>query len=228
MDKFVIRKNGKPTSNKQPINIYTDGACSNNGKPNAKAGFGVWFGENDARNISHPVPENGRQTNNVAELLAIVSALTAVRDDIEERREVHIYTDSEYSLRCCTSYGEKMYKKGWKKGGKDIPNREIVEVVYDFCRKYPNINFHHVAAHTGLQDEHSIGNDHADRLANLAIGVESCPYNTHAKSSKLYLNVPFSEKDEAKKMGAKWDLKKKKWFIESKNRHKLQMLGRWG
>ena len=82
--------------------------------------------------------------------------------------------------------------------------------------------------HTGLQDEHSIGNDHADRLANLAIGVESCPYNTHAKSSKLYLNVPFSEKDEAKKMGAKWDVKKKKWFIESKNRHKLQMLGRWG
>jgi ribonuclease HI len=226
MDNFVIRKNGRTTSNKQPINIYTDGACSNNGKPNAKAGFGVWFGDDDARNISQPVPENGRQTNNVAELLAIVTALTVVRDDIEERRIVHIYTDSEYSLRCCTSYGEKMYKKGWKNKGKDIPNRKIVEVAYDFCSKYPNIKFHHIAAHTGLQDEHSVGNDHADRLANIAIGVESCPYNN--KSSKIYLNVPFSEKNEAKKMGAKWDAKKKKWFVENKNRHKIQMMGRWG
>ena len=26
--------------------VYTDGACENNGKPNAKAGIGVWFGDN--------------------------------------------------------------------------------------------------------------------------------------------------------------------------------------
>lgn len=28
--------------------VYTDGACSNNGKPNAKAGIGVWFADNFA------------------------------------------------------------------------------------------------------------------------------------------------------------------------------------
>lgn len=27
--------------------VYTDGACLNNGKPNAKAGIGVWFGDNN-------------------------------------------------------------------------------------------------------------------------------------------------------------------------------------
>jgi len=32
------------------INVYTDGACSNNGKSNAKAGYGVYFSENDRRN----------------------------------------------------------------------------------------------------------------------------------------------------------------------------------
>jgi hypothetical protein len=47
MDNFVIRKNTKPLSNKTPINIYTDGACSNNGKTDARAGFGIWFGEGD-------------------------------------------------------------------------------------------------------------------------------------------------------------------------------------
>jgi hypothetical protein len=29
----------------------------------------------------------------------------------------------------------------------------------------------------------------------------------------LYLNVPFSEKDKAKNLGAKWDAKKKKWYV---------------
>ena len=41
MDSFVIRTNPKPVSTKSPLNIYTDGACSNNGKASAKAGFGV-------------------------------------------------------------------------------------------------------------------------------------------------------------------------------------------
>lgn len=32
---------------------------------------------------------------------------------------------------------------------------------------------------------------------------------------KTYLNVPYSEKEDAKKLGAKWDIKKKKWYIEN-------------
>ena len=46
MDNFVIKKNKKPMQHATPINVYTDGACSNNGKPDARAGFGVYFGEN--------------------------------------------------------------------------------------------------------------------------------------------------------------------------------------
>ena len=207
MDNFVIRKNTKPLSNAKIINIYTDGACSNNGKADARAGFGIWFGEGDERNTSESF--TGPQTNNRAELLAIIKALTILRDEIEQGQPVMIYSDSSYSIRCCTTYGEKMAKKGWKNKGKDIPNVEIVKVAYNFCKKYNNIKFKHIKAHTGLEDEHSIGNDHADRLANLAIGVESCPYQRI--KSKIYLKVPFDEKDEAKKLGAKWDKSKKRW-----------------
>jgi phage/plasmid primase-like uncharacterized protein len=32
--------------------------------------------------------------------------------------------------------------------------------------------------------------------------------------SKVYINVPYSEKDEAKALGAKWDKKEKAWFVE--------------
>jgi len=224
MDNFVIRKNTKPLSKNKPINIYTDGACSNNGKPDARAGFGIWFGEKDERNTSESF--TGPQTNNRAELLAIIKALTIMRDEIEKGQKINIYTDSSYSIRCCTTYGERMSKKGWQNKGADIPNRELVEVAYNFCKKYSYIDFIHIAAHTGLTDEHSIGNDHADRLANLSIGVESCPYQRI--KSKIYLNVPYDEKDEAKKMGAKWDKSKKRWYITPKNKFKVQMMGRWG
>jgi len=34
-------------------------------------------------------------------------------------------------------------------------------------------------------------------------------------NSKTYLNVPFSQKDAAKVLGAKWDAGKKKWYAPS-------------
>ena len=37
-----------------------------------------------------------------------------------------IYSDSKYSIRCCTTYGEKLYKLNWKKN-KPIPNIELVK-----------------------------------------------------------------------------------------------------
>jgi hypothetical protein len=66
---------------KEPIIVYTDGACSNNGRSNARAGFGVYFGKDDPRNVSEAY--KGPQTNNVAELLAIIKALSILRQEID-------------------------------------------------------------------------------------------------------------------------------------------------
>ena len=38
--------------------VYTDGACSKNGKEGASAGIGVYFGEGDPRNISRRIEGN--------------------------------------------------------------------------------------------------------------------------------------------------------------------------
>ena len=225
MDKFVIHKTPQTHANKEPIYIYTDGACINNGKPNASAGIGVYFGENDPRNISQKY--EGKQTNNVAELLAIISAISAVKKEIEAGQKVIIYSDSTYAIRCCTTYGEKCFKKGWKNPNsknKPIPNLELVQTGYMYCKEHNNIEFKHIAAHTGKQDRDSIGNENADRLANLAIGVEVA----NKTNKEIYLNVPYKEKDEAKQLGAKWDSSKKKWYIKEANRNKNMMMGRWG
>lgn len=182
--------------------VYTDGSCADNGRPNAVAGIGIYFGEDDDRNISKRV--EGKQSNNTAELGAIIYLYKLIEADIKAGKHIAIVSDSEYAIKCVGSYGQKCYKDNWKK---DMPNKEMVREAYELYKDLSNVHFVHIMAHTGKDDIHSKGNDGADRLANLAIGRTQCPY------SKIYLNVPFACKDEAKTLGAKWDVAKKKWYI---------------
>jgi len=190
--------------------VYTDGACSNNGKENALAGFGIFFGINDNRNISKKI--EGKQTNNTAELTAIIETYNIIETDILNDKNIAIVSDSEYAIKCASSYGEKCYKKDWNV---DIPNKDMVKKAYEMYKNKLNIKFIHIKAHTNNTDIHSIGNDNADKLANRAIGLESCPYE---KSIKIYLNVPFIKKDEIKKLGGHWDRDNKKWFVYDNNK----------
>jgi len=43
--------------------------------------------------------------------------------------------------------------------------------------------------------------------------------------SKIYLNVPFAEKDEAKALGARWDAVKKKWYATTNK--DITLFARW-
>jgi ribonuclease HI len=151
--------------------VYTDGACSNNGRSNASAGIGIFFDINDSRNLSQKI--EGKQTNNTAELMAIIQTYHIIERDINAGKKIGIVSDSEYAIKCVSSYGEKCHLAGWKK---EIPNKELVKTVYELYKDKPNIRFIHIRAHTDNTDVHSIGNDNADKLANQAIGLEKCPY----------------------------------------------------
>ena len=152
--------------------VYTDGACSNNGRKNAMAGIGIYFGKDDPRNVSREVV--GKQTNNTAELTAIIETFYIIEDDLDNNMNVCIVSDSEYAIRCVTSYGKKCDASGWKK---KMPNKELVKTVYQLYKDRTNVRFKHIMAHTSKTDIHSLGNDKADLLANMAIGEVSCPYN---------------------------------------------------
>lgn len=160
------------------VTVYTDGACSRNGKKDAKAGLGVYFAENDCRNHSERI--TGKQTNNTAEVKAILKARQILNKEILAGVAVNIYSDSQYAMRCCTDYGKKLEKCRWKKK-KPIPNVELVKKAYYAFKDHPNVVFHHIRAHTGKKDRHSIGNEGADLLANLAIGQTECSYNVGCK-----------------------------------------------
>lgn len=197
--------------------VYTDGACSNNGKSNALAGIGIFFGTNDIRNVSKQI--EGKQTNNIAELTAIIETYSIIENDIINGKKIAIVSDSEYAIKCVSSYGEKCFKNGWNVV--EIPNKELLKNAYEIYKDKLNVKFIHIKAHTNNTDIHSLGNDHADKLANMAIGLENCPYS---KETKIYLIVPFIKKDEIKKLGGLWDANKKKWFIYEDNTNKDEIL----
>tara|TARA_Y100000389_G_scaffold204259_1_gene255907 strand:- start:1177 stop:1806 length:630 start_codon:yes stop_codon:yes gene_type:complete len=146
--------------------IYTDGSCSNNGRENAKAGIGVYFGENDLRNLSERVIARP-QTNNVAELLAIIKAYEIIRNDFVKWVKVIIFTDSEYAIKCANKYGEKCAKSNW---AISIPNKDLVKKVYEIFKLHSdNLSLEYIRAHTNKTDIHSFGNNAADKLAKKAV-----------------------------------------------------------
>ena len=92
-----------------PITVYTDGACSNNGRKNARAGIGIYFGQNDSRNVSCICP--GKQTNNVAELTSIIKTYFILEKEInEDKSYVLIVSDSNairHALRLVKNVPQK-------------------------------------------------------------------------------------------------------------------------
>jgi ribonuclease HI len=192
---------------KPDIIVYTDGSCFKNGYPDAQAGIGIYFGKDDSRNVSQKVI--GTQTNNTAELTALIKAYEILEADILINKKIVLFTDSVYAILCVSTYGEKMAKIDWKK---TIPNKDLVKKAYGLFSEKTNIKLVHIHSHTGLTDIHSLGNEEADKLANLAIGLVP-----KSISNKIYIEVPFSKKDIAKKLGCRWDANKKKWYIQEPN-----------
>lgn len=127
--------------------IYTDGGADDNGSAGCRAGAGIYFGPDDPRNASIPVP--GEQTNNRGELTAILYAL------LNSQGNVTIRTDSQYSIHVITgkykaNVNLDLLQAIWQiKWNRERAN-DIIEMEW--------VKAHHI-------DE---GNKEADRLASQA------------------------------------------------------------
>ncbi len=47
--------------------------------------------------------------------------------------------------------------------------------------------------------------------------LELTLYDTLMSDSRIYLNVPYAQKDAAKALGARWDPANKKWYVQGKD-----------
>lgn len=142
--------------------VYTDGACKHNGSDKAKAGIGVYFNKHNRimiPNVSERL-NTVKQTNNVAELTAILRALELC-SKYNIKNKILIYTDSDYSMKCI-----EIWYPQWKKEDKmkDRKNIDILQKIDEYYEKL-DVKFKHIRSHTGFTDVHSKGNEMADRLA---------------------------------------------------------------
>lgn len=150
--------------------IFTDGATSNNGYSNAIAGIGVYFGEDDERNVSEKLLDP-IQTNNRAELTAIFKALSLLveTEDLSKTSFV-LYTDSIYCIKSLTVWIEKWKLNDWKTSKKQfVKNKDLLEKISALMLQFTDLRFNHVKAHTGKKDDISLGNFYADKLATNSI-----------------------------------------------------------
>ena len=132
----------KPSS--LDISIWTDGACVNNGTPRARAAWAFVSGKTERAGLV-----DGKQTNNVAEALAIYHALVWAAE--KNYRTIKLHTDSQISIH------------GVNKPARLVKvNREIfedIERVIKGC--HLTVEFVKVLGHSG--DEN---NERVDKLAN--------------------------------------------------------------
>lgn len=146
----------------EPLNVYVDGSCINNGKGReARGGYGGYYGHNDERNFSYPLDSDERQTNNRGELKAAIHAVRQANIS-GNRQRLNIHTDSEYVIKGITSW-----ISNWKRRG--FEGVENTDLWQDLDRAVTHrkqhfgadaITFTHVRGHSGNH-----GNEMADQLA---------------------------------------------------------------
>ena len=149
-------------SEEDKIYIYTDGSLIRQGS-NVYSGYGYFIPLKNIR-VSKPL-KNQKITNNRAELTAIIESVECLSEE-DRQKQLCIFTDSQYSIYLFTGTGERYERNGWKNDKKEeVPNPDLIQKLLELKRRY-NIHLLKVKAHTDAQDEHSLGNSTADRLAN--------------------------------------------------------------
>jgi len=92
----------------EEITVYTDGACMNNSKKNARYGSGVWFTQNDPRNRAIRIPGNA-QSNQVGEIATVIAAMEIV----PLYQPVKIRMDSKYVIKGLMTHLETWENDSW-------------------------------------------------------------------------------------------------------------------
>ncbi|TAK43669.1 MAG: ribonuclease HI [Betaproteobacteria bacterium] len=140
---------------KDVVEIYTDGACRGNPGP---GGWGVLLrAKGREREL---LGSEAATTNNRMELMAVISALQALR----RRCTVRVYTDSQYVQKGISEWIRDWKRRGWRTAAKQpVKNADLWQRL-DALAQAHDIEWRWVRGHAGHAE-----NERADALANRAI-----------------------------------------------------------
>ncbi|KAF0463385.1 ribonuclease H-like protein [Gigaspora margarita] len=86
---FIEEKKDIVKNDPNSLQVWTDSSVFENRTTNARAGIGVFWKDNDIQNLSERVLDD--QTNNRAEIYAVIRAIKTCKDKI---KPLNIITDS--------------------------------------------------------------------------------------------------------------------------------------
>ncbi|GBB92749.1 hypothetical protein RclHR1_02050022 [Rhizophagus clarus] len=165
MQQNYISSPASSVSNGKSLKVWTDGSSINNGQHGAKAGIGVYWGKDDPRNVSERLP-GPRQTNNRAEIMAVIRALETCPDN---NIPLEIRTDSQYVINAYNCWIPKWENNKWKtSNNKDVENKELFQRLMKLIRaRNAEVTIEYVQAHVGIKE-----NEEADQLAKLGASMD--------------------------------------------------------
>lgn len=129
------------------IVIYTDGGCSGNPGP---GGWGAVILA-DGKDLRISGGEHNT-TNNRMELMAAISALSAVANTPDfNNRPVSVYADSQYVKNGITSWITNWKKNGWRTAAKKpVLNQDLWQKL-DALNSSLNVSWNWVKGHAGIE-----------------------------------------------------------------------------
>ena len=152
------------------IFVYSDGSCIKFKNGIFKAGYGIYIPQKNLK-ISEPLL-NQKQTNNRAELTAILKTFDYLTED-DLKKEIIMITDSQYSIYIFDKTGENYERNNYMKDGQEVLNKDLIIKALKIKRKY-NLQLIKIRAHTNKDDIHSKNNEIVDHLAKKGVskGIE--------------------------------------------------------
>jgi len=161
------------------LHIFTDGACTKNGRKGANAAWGVLvvsdIGHIILDRFSGAVPIQEPQTNQRAELRALLKGLETAEKQLQTNSvtKVYIWSDSEYSIKCASVWGPTWKRNGWKKQNGDIQHLDLIQpLVLGTQRLGPAIEYKWLKGHKGGDSQYMFPwmfNHQVDALATEAL-----------------------------------------------------------
>ena len=200
--------------------IYTDGACLGNPGPGGWAFVVFDQGKEKYAHAEGAADTTNNRMELYAAIMACEYALLAQTYKPHSSRTTSqlatdrplIVTDSRYVQQGITLWCPTWKKNNWRGSKGEIKNLDLWKRLDAICLTQ-HVKWAWVKGHQG-----NAGNERADALATqeakkTKAGLKSSLL--HSSTARLYLQVPFAEKDEAKAQGAKWDAAQKKWYVTS-------------
>jgi ribonuclease HI len=173
---FEEEKQTKPTLYK--THIFTDGACTNNGRKSANAAWGLIvvtdIGYEVIYKESGAIPKSEIQTNQRAELKGLLMGLRTAKKLYDlYPGQFTIWSDSQYSINCASVWGPKWKSMGWKKQGGPIQHFDLIrDLVEETIAMGHKIQYRWLKGHKGGESQHQfpwVFNHQVDALATSAL-----------------------------------------------------------